>query len=114
MSTTSKRSIVVNFIGDFDADNSFSALDNETSPAQTQFVTLVPGDNSYTPPADSTALTVIFPAGNQTLVILKGDAADVGIELHKTDPSSVAINDPANAVILNAATTIDEVRLIWS
>lgn len=114
MATTSKRSVVVNFVGDFDADNSFGATDNAASPAQTDFVTLAAGDNTYTPPAAATALSIVMPAGNQNLVILKGDPGDVGIELHKTDPTSIAINDPTNDVILNAAAEIAGVRLVWS
>jgi hypothetical protein len=121
MSTTAKRSVTVNFSGDYDGDNTFSAADNVVSPAQTQFIDLSSGDNTVTVPTAATtpstaptAVTIIPPVGNTQAIKLKGDAGDVGVQLHDTDPTSLSLDSSVVNFILNAAAAVNGVRLVWS
>lgn len=121
MATTAKRSVTVNFSGDLDADNTFSAADNSNSPAQSEFKTLVSGNNTITVPTSATtpttaptACTIIPPIGNTQALILKGVAGDTGIQLHDTDPSSVSLDGSVTTFVINAAADVPGVRFIWS
>lgn len=118
MSVISSRNIQIQFSGDADTKIIRSALDNIVSPGDFDIVSLVLGNNTITPPSVSgvvtTALTIIPPAGNISLMILKGNAADVGIPLHLTDPTSIALDTTFVSLVLNAAAAIIGVRLIWS
>lgn len=118
MSITSSRTIQVEYSGDVTLSVIQSALDNAVSSGETDFVTLAIGDNTIADPVISgivnTGLLIIPPSGNTTLITLKGDAADIGIPLHKTDPTSLAIDSTMTSLILNVATAIPGVRLIWT
>lgn len=121
MSTTAKRSVTVNFSGDFDADNTIAAADNSVSPAQTQIVTLTTGANTITVPTSATtpataptACTIVPPVGNTQALILKGSTTDDGIQLHDTDPTSIALDGSVTGFYINAAAEVTGVRLIWS
>lgn len=128
MSTTSTRTIQVGLSGDVTAQMIHSALENIISPATVEIVELAPGNNTITSPnvagVTVSGVTIIPPAGNTDLIILKGNAADVGVGLHKTDPSSIALNPsfiigPSGTAgvatfILNAAANMTGVKLIWS
>jgi hypothetical protein len=120
MSTTSSRTIQIEFSGDADLNLIQSALDNEDSPGMSVIQTLTIGDNTITAPVVSgivvSALTIIPPAANTSLITLKGVAGDTGIGLHLTDPSSIALDivTPFTSLVLSAAAEIVGVRLIWS
>jgi hypothetical protein len=45
---------------------------------------------------------------------LKGVTGDTGVVLHKTDPSTIALNSPTTTLCLTASAQIDGVRLVWS
>jgi len=118
MSVTSSRTIQIEFSGDVDAEIIQSALDNAFSFGQIDTINLASGANTITGPGVSflvTGLTIIPPAGNTSLITLKGVAGDTGVNLHKTDPTSIALdNTPFVSLVLNAAAAIVGVRLIWS
>lgn len=118
MAITASRTIQILFSGDVTLNVIQSALDNATSVAEPIPVKLSSGDNTITAPAITgltvTALTIIPPSGNTTLIKLKGVAADTGVALHKTDPTSIALDSSFVSLVLNAAVTINSVRLIWS
>lgn len=118
MSITSSRTIQIQFSGDITAGVIQSALDNTVSPGEPIIQTLALGNNTITAPVVSgivvTALTIIPPAGNTSLITLKGVAGDAGIALHKTDPTSIALDTTFLSLVLSAAAQIIGVRLIWS
>lgn len=118
MATTANRSITLTYTGDLDGSEELEAADNvDQSPAQVQLVTLAMGDNVIAKPgggSTTVALTIKKPADNEAVIKLKGDAADVGVTLHKTDPDSISIDAEVDSVILNAAAEIVGVRLYWS
>jgi hypothetical protein len=118
MSVTSKRTIQVQLDGDISLGIIQSALDNIVSSGEVDIVTLSPGANTITAPVVSglvvTGLTVIPPAGNISLITLKGVSGDTGIPLHLTDPVSLSLDTTFTSLVLNAAAQIVGVRLIWS
>lgn len=118
MSVTSSRNIQVQFSGDVAFDLIQSALDNAASPGEVDIVSLVSGANTITPPSVSgvviTALTIIPPAANTALITFKGVSGDTGVPLHKTDPTTVALDSTFTSLVLDAASSVVGVRLIWS
>jgi len=118
MSVTSNRTIQVDFSGDIQAEIIQSALENEVSPGIATIVTLATGANTLTAPVITdlvvTGLTIIPPAGNTSLMTLKGVTGDTGIKLHDTDPSSISLDSTFVSLVINAAAEIVGVRLIWS
>ena len=113
MAVASNRSVNVVFSGDFTSSVPKSAAENASSPGQITQQALSSGANTITPPSTATACTILFPSGNTVLVTLKGIAADTGVALHLTDPTSFGINNAASTFVLNAASSVT-VRLVWS
>lgn len=116
MSTTSNRSITVTFVGDASGTQTLNAAANQASPGETVPVALALGDNTIAVPQAGTvptAVTILKPAGNVTLIKLKGQAADAGVALHKTDPDTISLDPTQASFVLNAAAGVN-VRLIWS
>lgn len=118
MSITSSRNVQIEFSGDVSLQIIQSALDNERSAAEAIIVSLVLGANTISPPLVSgllvTALTIIPPSGNTSLITLKGVTGDTGIPLHLTDPTTIALDTTFISLVLNAAAAITGIRLIWS
>lgn len=118
MAITSSRNVQVQFSGDRTTGIIQSALDNASSPGEMLPIRLLLGNNTITAPVVTgiivTALTIIPPAGNTSLITLKGVNGDTGIALHKTDPSTIALDTTFVSLVLNAAAQIDGVILIWS
>jgi hypothetical protein len=118
MTVTSSRVTQVSFSGDITENIIQSAADNTTSIAKTDNVTLSSGANTITAPVITgltvSALTIIPPAGNTSLITLKGISGDTGVAIHKTDPTSIALDSTFVSLVLNAAAQINGVRLIWS
>jgi hypothetical protein len=118
MSTTSNRNIQIEFSGDVSYNLIQSALENTVSPAEVIIQSLSSGANTIMAPVVSglvvTSLTVIPPAGNTTLITLKGVTGDTGVKLHPTDPTVIALDSTFVSLVLTAAGAIVGVRLIWS
>lgn len=118
MSTTSNRNVQVQFSGDNTAEIIQSALANTVSPGMSVIQSLASGANTITAPVVSglviTGLTIIPPAGNTSLITLKGITGDTGVPLHLTDPTSIALDTTFVSLVLNAAAAIVGVRLVWS
>jgi hypothetical protein len=117
MSTASARTQTITFTGDVTATQTNAALQNPASPAVSQLINLAIGANTITVPgggATPTAVTIAPPAGNVQAITLKGLAADSGILLHPTDPSTIALGAGVASFALNAAGVVTGLRLIWS
>ena len=118
MAITSSRNVQVEFSGDETFNLIQSAADNTVSPGMVSIQTLTTGANTITAPVVSgivvTALTIVPPSGNTNLITLKGLTGDTGIPIHKTDPTTIGLNTTFTSLVLNAASTIVGVRLIWS
>jgi hypothetical protein len=118
MSVTSSRNVQIELSGDIESHIIQSALDNITSPGQIDVITLIVGDNTITAPVisglASTALTIIPPAGNTSVMILKGVALDTGVPIHVTDPTSIGLDSSFVSLVITVTVAIVGVRLIWS
>lgn len=118
MSVTSSRTIQIQLSGDITAGINQSALDNASSPGEPVIQTLLVGANTITAPVVTglvvTGLTIIPPAGNVNLITLKGITGDTGIALHKTDPTSIALDSTFVSLVLTVTVQINGVRLIWT
>ena len=115
MSVASNREVRVILSGDVVTNKGYSAAENADSPGDIDVVTLAIGPNTITPPTSTAkAVTIIPPAANENLITLKGIAADTGVVLHLTDPTSIALNDSSDTFVLDAAAEVVGVRLIWT
>jgi hypothetical protein len=114
---TSQRNVTIQFTGGVQAANTFAAANNTASPGQIELRTLAAGPTTITPPTGGStpkSCTIIPPEGNTNLITLKGIAGDTGVGLHKTDPTTIALDSPTNTFVLNAAAIITGVRLVWA
>ena len=115
MSVDAVRVVNVQYSGEgLDANNSFAAATNASSPAEQTYTNLSSGANTITVPTGATACTIIPPAGNTTSITFKGVTGDTGVRLHNTDPSSIAIHSTVTTFCLTAGGAITGVRLVWS
>lgn len=118
MSVSSSRTVQIQFSGDISEQIIQSALENEVSPGMSVIQSLILGANTITAPVVSslvvTGLTIIPPAGNTSLITLKGVTGDTGVKLHLTDPTSLALDSTFVSLVLTAAAAIVGVRLVWS
>lgn len=118
---TSDRYIHINFSDGTSGSNRVSAASNTLSPCAIDFIALASGDNTIIQPYGTVnALTICPPSTNVDTddtdvvnLILKGDAADVGIPLHPTDPSSIALGTTPT-IIIHADGILAGVKLIWT
>lgn len=117
MATTSTRKITLTFSGDVLGTQDAQAATNTSSAGSIEIKTLASGPNTITVPTGGTvptAVTIIPPTANTTLMTLKGVTGDTGIPIHKTDPTSLAIDATVATFCLTAAASITGVRFIWS
>ena len=117
MPITSTRTIGIGFSGDVDAAWDFEAQANSGSPAESQILNLVSGDNTITVPSGGTipnGCTIIPPPDNPTAIVLKGVNGDTGVSLSPMDPTSLGIPSSLTSFVLNAAAGITGVRIIWT
>lgn len=121
MAVTSNRFINIALSGDLSGNYRFSADENVASEGGSNTYSLDEGDNTITVPAGGalvTAATIIPPEDNEVAITLKGDAADVGILLHLTDPTSIAIDSTVETFVLSVDseddTGLEGLRIIWS
>lgn len=113
MTVTSDRSIVINFTGDVEFTQEFESTTSTTSPGQNQLVSVTTG-LVVTVPTGSSGVTIIPPTTNTTAMTIKGVTGDTGIGLGLVSPSSLALSTTSTTFILAAASTISNVRLIFS
>lgn len=117
MAASSTRTITVVYAGAVVGTQPIAAASNAASPAQVDLVNLSAGANTITVPtggATAVGVTIVPPAGNTSLITLKGIAGDTGVPLHKTDPTSIALDATCATFVLNAAAPITGVRFFWT
>lgn len=116
MATTANWTATLVLSGDDTATKVHTAAANSASPAYDMFVNLSSGANTFAVPGAGTTrrITILPPSGNTVLITIKGITGDTGIPIHKTDPTSVALDTTFASIVLNAANTINNVRIIWS
>lgn len=118
MASNSNRSINFTFTGDHVAAPVVAAAANAASPAAiAPPITLSSGNNTITVTTGGTtptAVTIVKPPGNTVLITFKGVNGDTGVALHKTDPDSISLDSSMSTFVLNAASQVTGVTLIWS
>ncbi len=118
MASTSNRTINLTFTGDHVASPVVAAATNAVSPAAIAApITLAAGDNQIIIPQGGTTptcVTIVKPPGNTARLALKAVQGDAGFLLHKTDPDSVSIDPSMTDFVINAASQVTGVTLIWS
>lgn len=119
MSVSSSRFISIALSGDVVAPSLiYNAALNALSPGAIELKLLASGANTtISPPPTPTlpkAVTLSYENDENTVqVTLKGVAGDTGIALHRTDPSSIALNSPTGTFVLHATADV-VVRLTWT
>lgn len=118
MATTSSRNLQITFSGDVVVQVIKSASDNLVSPGEQQYLNLTTGNNTITVPTAGstvpTAVTIIPPSANTVDIILKGVNGDTGIQIHDTDPFVLSLDSAVASFVLNAASGVTGMQLIWS
>jgi hypothetical protein len=117
MAVTAMRATAITLQGDVMATINANAATNSASPGKVDLVTLAVGDNTITPPAGGStpvACTIMPPSGNTQTITLKGIGADTGVVLHRTDPTSLALNSPTTPFVLTCAGAVTGCRLVWT
>lgn len=119
MAVSAQRETRLQFAGDVVAGYVLAAAVNVDAAAQLEVRQLVLGANTLTAPTGGStvvpnSVTIVPPAGNTTSITLKGAAADTGIRLHDTDPTTIGFHTTQASIVLTAATTINEVRVYWT
>ena len=117
MAVTAQRNVTIQFTGDVQAANTFSAANNTASPGQIEVRTLATGNTTITPPtggATPKSVTIIPPSGNLITITLKGIAGDTGIVLHLTDPTTIGLNSPTTTFVLTTGADVVGARLVWT
>ena|SRR6185369_442012 len=118
MSITSVRTIAITLSG----DEQYSIADprllatNTNSPGVNELKALTTGSNTVTVPAAATvptAVTIIPPTGNTNSMTLKGVSGDTGIVMHKTVPTSIALDTTVSSFVVTCAAPVN-VRFIWT
>ena len=116
MAVTADRTIILTYSGNTIATETFTAAQNTASPGSITIHTLASGANTITVPTGGSTVvcaTITPPAANAQTITLKGVTGDTGVALHKTDPSSVAL-DSVTSFVLTAGGTVTGLRIHWS
>ncbi len=61
--------------------------------------------------------TIIPPSGNTNTITVKGTTADVGIVIHKTDPTSLAFDTTTTtqtSIVITVNATTTGLRIVWT
>jgi hypothetical protein len=120
MAITSSRTVQIQVSGDVTGNMNLSALDNPTSMGEINLYAIVgPGSTVIAAPGgvigvNITGLTIIPPAGNTSVMTLKGVAGDTGIPLHVTDPTSIAVDSSFVSFVLSSTLQVNGVRIAWT
>lgn len=119
MSTTARRRTTITYSGEVEGEQILDAANNTTSPGTITRIDLADGDNvirteSFNDVA-ATAVTIVPDPDNTVALTFKGDEADVGVRLHNTDPTTIALHSSVESFILNIPSeSALTVRLYWS
>ena len=120
MAVQSGRIITVTYTGDLNGSFMFPAANNALAPGDIDIFTLPTGSTVIPFPTGGTTCsgaTIIPPAGNTNSITLKGTTTDTGVQIHKTDPSSIALDTTATtqtSIVLTVSSTVTGLRVVWS
>lgn len=125
MSITAKRSVIVEFDGDFTGTEEFEAADNDASPCFVQQSQIPAGQTltfgnptagAFGSTGTTVAVTILKPSDYAGTLILKGNSSVAdgdGIPLHPTDPDTITLSSTFSSFAIKASADV-ALRLIWS
>lgn len=121
MAVTSTRVVTVTVIGDgLNGGGVFSAANNALAPGDVDIFTLPTGSTVIAFPTGGSAVqgaTIIPPAGNTNTITVKGTTADTGVVIHRTDPTSIALDTNATtqtSLVITVSSTVTGLRVVWT
>lgn len=117
MATTAARTILIVQTGDVTGTETLAAASNAAASGSVTMHTLASGANTITAPTGGSTLsgaTIVPPSSNTQTLTLKGVTGDTGVLLHKTDPTSLALDSTDTTFVLTAGGTITGLRIFWS
>lgn len=119
MAATANRQIAINITGDSIINKVYEAAENAASPGSITIHELSSGNNQINVPTVTgitvKAATIVPPSGNTQALILKGTtAADAGLPISSTDPTSIAFETAPTHFHINAAGTVSGLRVVWT
>lgn len=117
MATTAARVINITYTIDTIGQEAIPAASNAASPGSVTMHTLASGANTITAPTGGSVLagaTIVPPANNTQTLTLKGVTGDTGVLLHKTDPTSIALDSSVTTFCLTAGNTITGLKIYWT
>lgn len=115
MASSSTRTITIVYTGDVSGTETISAATNTNSPASVTLHALSSGANTITVPTGGTvptACVIVPPSGSTVALTLKGISGDTGILIHKTDPTTIALDSSVTTFVINAASSVN-IRIFW-
>lgn len=120
MAVASTRAVTITYAGSLVGSFVFNAANNANAPGDIDVFTLASGNNTIPFPTGGTvvqAATIIPPAGNTNTITVKGTNADTGVAIHKTDPTTLALDTTTTtqtSIVLTVGSTISGLRIVWS
>lgn len=117
MSITATVKNYIHFEGDQESEVILGSGPLINSADVQQLTTLAIGDNILTVPAVvgfvAHGVAIIPPHANVIEMLLKGDAADIGLLLSASQASVIHLGANQATLILNVVTSIVGLRLVW-
>ncbi len=121
MAVTSTRVVTVTLNGDgLNGSFTFQANSNALAPGDMDIFTLPTGSTVIAFPtggSQTQGATITPPAGNTNTLTIKGTTADLGIQIHKTDPTSLALDTTSTtqtSFVITVSATVTGLRVIWT
>ncbi len=117
MAVTATRTTTITYAGNVQGTQTLAAASNAASPGKVDLVSLASGANTISAPTGGStpvSVTIVPPAGNTVLMTVKGVTGDIGVPIHKTDPTTLALDSTFSSFCLTAAGIITGVRFFWT
>lgn len=117
MAVNATRTVTISYTGDVVGSESLAATANAVSPGSVTIHSLSVGANTITVPTGGSTVkgaTIVPPSGNAQSITLKGVTGDTGVDISKTDPTSIAFETAPANFVLTAGGTITGLRIFWT
>ena len=121
MAVTSTRVVTIINSGDgLNGSFVFQAASNALAPGDIDIFTLPTGSTVIAFPtggSQTQGATIIPPSGNTNSITVKGTTADQGIAIHKTDPTSIALDTTTTtqtSLVLTVSSTVTGLSVVWT
>jgi len=118
VAVSANRSVIIKLTGDVISSDEYSAAENVTSPGSITIHALVGGNNTISVPTVTgftvKAATIIPPSDNTSALTLKGIGGDTGILISKTDPTSLGFDAAPASFVINSASNVNGLRIVWN